>query len=83
MLEASIVVLDHGRQWSITEYTGQTSVTHEFEAEYDEMNRKVSMTEIDRTNGSNTLETVLGFDSRSQRTWMGSESPSNPTSGPT
>jgi len=52
-------------EWAITEVDGGSTVTHEYEATYDEMNRRETTEEIDRTNGSNVLVTQDFHDSRS------------------
>ena len=56
--------------WEIEETDGSGTVTHEYEAEYDALGRKTVDKEIDRTNGSNVLETEYFYDSRSNRTFL-------------
>jgi RHS repeat-associated protein len=51
--------------WMIHDEDGGSDVEHEYEATYDELSRRVTMVEIDRTNGSNTYITTNYFDSRS------------------
>ncbi|MGE0192749.1 MAG: RHS repeat-associated core domain-containing protein [Planctomycetota bacterium] len=56
--------------WEIEETDGTSTVTHEYEAVYDAIGRKTVDKEIDRTNGSNVLETEYYYDSRSNRTFL-------------
>ena len=63
---------------SIKEIDGSTSVTHSYEATYDEMNRRVSTVEINRTNTSVRLTTAFGFDSRNNLVWK-VDAEGNPT----
>ena len=56
--------------WDIEEVHSGGTVTHEYEATYDAMNRRTEYSEIDRTNGSNVLDTTYGYDSRSNMVWM-------------
>jgi RHS repeat-associated protein len=56
-------------EWSQTDEDGLTDVTHEHKAKYDAMNRRISYSEIDRTNGSNVLVTTYGYDSRGNLVW--------------
>ncbi|MCA9317795.1 MAG: RHS repeat protein, partial [Planctomycetes bacterium] len=56
--------------WEIEETDGTSTVTHEYEAVYDVIGRKTVDKEIDRTNGSNVLETEYYYDSRSNRTFL-------------
>ena len=71
---------DNGNRtaWDIEETDGTTTVTHEYEATYDAMNRMLTSVEIDRTNGSNTLTTTYAYDSRSNRVWQ-VDAEGNPT----
>ncbi len=55
--------------WSIEEVVGMTSVTHEYEAGYDELNRRTSYVEIDRNDSLNRLEVQYGYDSRGNLLW--------------
>ena len=55
--------------WSIQETDGTSTVTHQYEATYDELNRRLTQVEIDRLNAQNTLTTTFAYDSRSQRVW--------------
>ena len=56
--------------WSILEKDGTTDVVQEFEATYDEANRRTSKAEIDQTNSSNRRTTTYGLDSRGCLVWM-------------
>ena len=51
--------------WEITEKDGAANVTHEYEATFDKLNRRLTLVEIDRTNSSNKLTTEFHYDSRS------------------
>ena len=56
--------------WSIQEIDGGSSVTHEYEAVFDDVGRMVEKKEKDRTNGSNVLSTTYGYDSRGNLVWL-------------
>jgi YD repeat-containing protein len=56
--------------WELSELDSSTPVVHEFEATYDELNRRATKTEIDRTNGSSTLVTQYFYDSRSNLAFL-------------
>lgn len=64
--------------WSITEIDGAGSVTHEFEATFDVLNRKLTDVEVDRTNSSNKYTKTYAYDSRSNRLWF-VDAEGNPT----
>ncbi len=49
--------------WTVVETNGTTQVTHEYEASYDALNRRVAFKEKDRTNSANTLATTFAYDS--------------------
>ena len=49
---------------------GGSSVTHAYEASYDDVGHMTSRTEIDRTNGSNVYTTTYGYDSRGNLVWQ-------------
>jgi len=56
--------------WSIEETDGASTVTHEYEATFDALNRRLTTVEIDRTDSENTYTTTAAYDSRSNRVWM-------------
>ncbi len=45
--------------WSVTEIDGESSVTHQYEATYDVLNRMATRTEIDRLDGEHELDDDL------------------------
>ena len=55
--------------WSILEKDGGSSITHSYEATYDDGGRMTQRREIDRTNGSNVYTTDYGYDSRGNLVW--------------
>ncbi len=63
---------DNGNKtaWSIAEVDGASTVTHNYEATYDALNRRLTTREIDRTNSSNVLTTTNAYDSRSNLVWQ-------------
>ena len=56
--------------WSIVEVDGASTVTHDYEATYDALNRRITTVEIDRLNSSNELTVETGYDSRSNVVWQ-------------
>ena len=69
--EASNTYDANGRRtaWSILEKDGGSSVTHSYEATYDDGGRMTQRREIDRTNGSNVYTTDYAYDSRGNLLW--------------
>ena len=65
--QVSYTLDDNGNPtaWSIKEYDGATPITHNYEATYDEINRRKTYIEIDRNNSSNRWTTQTFYDSRS------------------
>jgi RHS repeat-associated protein len=51
--------------WSIKEKDGAGNVIHDYEATYDELNRRKTYVEIDRTDSNNKYTTQYFYDSRS------------------
>ena len=64
--------------WSIEEVDGASTVTHEYEATYDALNRRLTTVEIDRTDSNNELTITSGFDSRGNLVWQ-ENAEGNPT----
>ena len=56
--------------WSILEMDGGSSVTHVYQADFDNMNRRIEYREIDRTSGVNVLTTTYAHDSRGNMTFV-------------
>ncbi len=55
--------------WTLLEKDGGSSVTHAYEASYDDDGRMTQRREIDRTNGSNVYTTDYLYDSRGDLLW--------------
>ena len=55
--------------WTIDEKDGASTISHDYEATYDVLNRRLTYTEIDRVTTSNELEITYGYDSRGQLVW--------------
>ncbi len=55
--------------WSLLEKDGGSSVTHSYEASYDDDGRMTQRREVDRTNGSNVYTTDYLYDSRGNLLW--------------
>jgi RHS repeat-associated protein len=64
--ETSWTLDDNGNPtaWSIKDEDGASDVTHDYQATYDALNRRLTTVEIDRTNSSNTYTTTNSYDSR-------------------
>lgn len=60
----------HPTAWSIEEVDGGSTVTHDYEATYDALGRRLTYVEIDRVTTSNKLTTTYGYDSRSNLVWL-------------
>ena len=55
--------------WSVTEPAPSGSVSYEFEATFDVLDRRLTVVEIDRLDAARKLVTSLGYDSRSNQVW--------------
>ena len=64
--------------WSIEEVDGASTVTHDYEATYDELNRRETFVEIDRVTTTNELTITYGYDSRGNLVWK-EDAKGNPT----
>lgn len=64
--------------WSVKDEDGSSDVTHQYEATYDGLNRRITAVEVDRTNSSNRLTTTSGYDSRGNLVWR-VDAAGNPT----
>jgi len=56
--------------WRTKEKDGAATITHDYEGLYDVLNRPIKRTEADRTNSSNRLDTLKGYDSRCNLVWL-------------